>query len=322
MTARLPTPGGDDGDWGAILNSFLLVSHDTTGKLLSGAITTAGGITSTQVGQDNGVAGLNSSGTVPTTQLGSGTASSSNFLRGDGIWAVPAGGGGSSTLASDTDVSIASPSNNQVLTYNGSHWANEALPTADSSTLGLIQLDGDLGNSAAVPQVTATHLSAALPVNQGGTGSETQNFVDLTTNQSIGGTKTFTSEVSTAALKVTGGTLASGRILTSDGNGNATWQIPASSDQQTIVTKTSSYTLTTSDEVVLANATSASLTLTLPTAVGNTNLYSLKKIDSSANTVTVATTGGQTIDGGSTGVIKVQYASVSVVSDNSNWYII
>jgi len=31
-----------------------------------------------------------------------------------------------------------------------------------------------------------------LPVNQGGTGSSTQNFVDTTTNQSVGGDKTFT----------------------------------------------------------------------------------------------------------------------------------
>jgi hypothetical protein len=34
------------------------------------------------------------SGTVPVGRLGTGTPSSSNFLRGDGTWAVPAGGGG------------------------------------------------------------------------------------------------------------------------------------------------------------------------------------------------------------------------------------
>jgi hypothetical protein len=192
---------------------------------------------------------------------------------------------------------------------------------ATNSTPGLIQLTGDLGNTATSPQVTSTHLSAPLPVNQGGTGSGAQNFVDLSTNQTIGGIKTFSAEVSTASLQVTGGTLASGNILTSDISGNATWQLPASSNRQTVATKSASYPVTTNDEVILANAGSTPITITLPTAVSNTNLYVIKKIDSSGNNVTVATTSSQTIDGGTTAVIKVQYASISVVSDGSNWYI-
>jgi len=39
-------------------------------------------------GTANGYAGLNSSTVVPTTQLGSGTATSSTFLRGDNTWAA------------------------------------------------------------------------------------------------------------------------------------------------------------------------------------------------------------------------------------------
>jgi len=87
-------------------------------------------------------------------------------------------------------------------------------------------------------------------------------------------------------------------------------------------TQTGNYTITTSDNVILADATSASLTITLPTAVGTTNGYIIKKIDSSAHTVTVGTTSSQTIDGGTTAVIKMQYASISVVSNGSNWLII
>lgn len=52
---------------------------------------------------------------------------------------------------------------------------------------------GDLGGTYPNPTVVATHLSAPLPLAQGGTGSATQNFVDLTTSQTVGGTKTFTS---------------------------------------------------------------------------------------------------------------------------------
>jgi hypothetical protein len=32
MTARLPTPGGDSGTWGDVLNTFLAVGHDASGK--------------------------------------------------------------------------------------------------------------------------------------------------------------------------------------------------------------------------------------------------------------------------------------------------
>lgn len=42
MTARLPIPGGDVGDWGSILNTYLEVSHNADGTLAPGAVTQAG----------------------------------------------------------------------------------------------------------------------------------------------------------------------------------------------------------------------------------------------------------------------------------------
>lgn len=46
-----------------------------------------------------------------------------------------------------------------------------------------------------------------LPINKGGTGSATQNFVDLTTSQSIAGDKNFTGSVTVNTLKVNSSTL-------------------------------------------------------------------------------------------------------------------
>ena len=46
MVARLPTPGGDSGTWGSILNTFLDVAHNSDGTLQTGAVQQAGAVTS------------------------------------------------------------------------------------------------------------------------------------------------------------------------------------------------------------------------------------------------------------------------------------
>jgi hypothetical protein len=90
-----------------------------------------------------------------------------------------------------------------------------------------------------------------------------------------------------------------------------------------LTTRTSAYTATTSDHTILCNATTGAFSVTLPTAVGNTGLmYSIKKIDSSANAVTVATTSSQTIDGVTTRTLSTQYQGVTVQSDGANWFVI
>lgn len=90
-----------------------------------------------------------------------------------------------------------------------------------------------------------------------------------------------------------------------------------------IVSKTSSYTLTASDFTVIADAGSGTITQTLPSAVGiDGRIYNIKKIDSSANAVILATSLSQTIDGVTTRTITSQYDSYSVQAFNGNWVII
>lgn len=63
---------------------------------------------------------------------------------------------------------------------------------------------------------------------------------------------------------------------------------------------------------------SGTLTLTMPTTVGNTNLYTVKNIG--AGIVTVDTTGGEVIDGSPTAIMPVQFTSIDLISNNSgNW---
>ena len=100
MTQRLPIPGSDDGTWGDILNGFLEVSHNADGTLQTSAVQQAGAITSV-----NGKTSTNGSVTLVASDVNAPT-----------------------TLAGDSDVSITSPTNNQILTYNttASKWVNQA----------------------------------------------------------------------------------------------------------------------------------------------------------------------------------------------------
>lgn len=75
-------------------------------------------------------------------------------------------------------------------------------------------------------------------------------------------------------------------------------------------------------EVVLCNATSGNITVTLPDATKTINFYSVKKTDTGSNTVTVNTSSSQTIDGSSSATISVAYVSLTFASDGGNWYII
>jgi len=88
-------------------------------------------------------------------------------------------------------------------------------------------------------------------------------------------------------------------------------------------TQTTSYTITTSDTVVFADATSANVTITLPLASGASGYrFYVKRIDGSAHTVTVTRSGSDTIDGASSFTLDLQYTAVALVSNGSAWYIL
>jgi hypothetical protein len=82
-TQRLPIPGGDDGDWGTILNGFLGVSLNGDGTVQPGALTQAGGEITSNKGQPSGYAGLNSSSQVPIANIPIGTTATTVALGSD-----------------------------------------------------------------------------------------------------------------------------------------------------------------------------------------------------------------------------------------------
>jgi hypothetical protein len=84
-----------------------------------------------------------------------------------------------------------------------------------------------------------------------------------------------------------------------------------------------SYTVSTSDTVVFADATSNNVAVTLPAASGATGYrFYVKRIDSSGHTVTILRSGSDTIDGMTSFTLDQQYTAFAVVSNGSAWYIL
>ena len=87
--------------------------------------------------------------------------------------------------------------------------------------------------------------------------------------------------------------------------------------------KTGNYTVMSGDNVLLGDATGGAIIFTLPSAASAVGqVFFFKKIDSSANVVTVKGNLSQLIDGSNTFLINTQYAAVTVVSNGTQWYVI
>ena len=89
-----------------------------------------------------------------------------------------------------------------------------------------------------------------------------------------------------------------------------------------IRTVTANYTALTTDSIILCNATSGNITITLYTAVGNAGRkLTIIKTDSSTNTVTIDGNSTETINGSLTQVLFTQHSTLTLVSNGTNWQI-
>lgn len=86
-----------------------------------------------------------------------------------------------------------------------------------------------------------------------------------------------------------------------------------------VKTVTADYATIEGDDVILVDAT---VTITLPTAVGLEGYHFIVKNIHVTGITTIATTGSETIDGQSTKTITNQYTSLTLISNNVNWFIL
>lgn len=90
-----------------------------------------------------------------------------------------------------------------------------------------------------------------------------------------------------------------------------------------IRTITATGSIATTDSTILCDATSGAITFNLPSAAqGIRSIYHIKKIDASANTVTIDPNGAETIDGAATKVLSAQWQSVTIQSNGAAWFIL
>jgi hypothetical protein len=93
--------------------------------------------------------------------------------------------------------------------------------------------------------------------------------------------------------------------------------------QRPVVTKSGNYTISVTDDIIFADASGGSFTLTMPAANAAGANFSpgirIKRIDSSVNTVTVARAGADTIDGATTYVLGALQAADLESDGSTKW---
>jgi hypothetical protein len=86
-------------------------------------------------------------------------------------------------------------------------------------------------------------------------------------------------------------------------------------------TVTTNYTIADNIEAVNVDATGGPITITLPLISLNVGrLITVRKIDASANAVTVARAGSDLYQGETSVTLTTQWAVLSIDNDGSQWY--
>lgn len=256
----------------------------------------------------NNTAGVTASTSIPVANVTGAVPNTVNVLAGG----LLSGGG---ALTANVTISLSN------------------VPAANVTGLGTIATQNANAVTITGGNVTATITSSNVTIT-GGTINNVAHTDGSFANANVTSVATTfpNSYLANSNVIVGNTTISLGSTSTSVGNltlnnvtinGGSISNVTLSNANPSIVTKTANYTVTVANQTVLANTSSGNLTITLLTSINNSGkIYTIKKMDSTANVVVVATTSNQTIDGASTYNLASQYVGVSVQSDGANWVII
>jgi hypothetical protein len=202
----------------------------------------------------------------------------------------------------------------------------------NKSTSSVLNYNLDVNGSFGATSVSATtyfNLPAMpyLPLS-GGTVTGATIFTSGLTANTISAT-TYQNLPATPFLPLSGGTVTGDTIFTSGLTANTISATTISATNylnlppslvksiNSVSGNTNAGSNQSTDYIYFASNT---ITITLPTAINNTNSYVIKNVGT--GTITINTTSSQTIDGSLTAPIRVQYLSLTIISDGANWNII
>jgi hypothetical protein len=241
--------------------------------------------------QVNGYAGLDAAGLVPSSLLPSYVDDVLEFVNLAGF-----------PVSGETGKIYVDKATAKIYRWSGSVYVE--ISPSPGSTDSVIEGSTNL-------YFTNARAASAAPVQSvsGRTGAVTLTKTDVGL-----GSADNTADAAKAVLSAT--KLATARTINGvafDGTANVTvWQRTVSSVSSAVTLGAAANT----DYIALVGSGGS---VTLPSAVGNVNRYTIKNAD--VSNTTVATTSSQTIDGSTTAVLTPN-TSIDVVSDGANWRVI
>ena len=330
----------------------IAVSGSVVGETITG---NTGGALSPTAGNWNILGASTAAGTTPVTTSGAVSTLTVNVQKSQAIAASDATKVGlanfnSSDFSVDANGFVAAASTGYIRTITGNSGGAESpaaggnfnvlgtgsITVAGSANTETVQLTGLTNHNVLVGAGTATMTNVApsatsgIPfISQGAAADPT--FGTAVVGGGGTGNTTFTAySVITAGTTATGafqnvsGVGTAGQVLTSNGaSALPTWQSGASVlGIITVNHAASPYTVLATDEFLAANVTAGVITIKLPNAPTTGRVIYIKDSNGLAATsnISITTVGGTvTIDGQTTYTMNINYQSLSLIFDGTNY---